>query len=301
MLTDLVNRSKPLGPDAQVLVLGGGYSGRSFVQLIRALGTPVRSTRRHADSPGADLVFDSGTGQIPNQADLKGVSHLLCTIPPTSDGQDPALSCLGSMLQELPLTWVGYLSTTGVYGDRQGAWVTEAEPANAGQERSRRRQACEKAWLNSGLPVQILRLPGIYGPGRSVLDGLRAGRARRIRKPDQVFCRVHVEDIAGACLHLIHQAAQGQRPPIVNVSDSCPAAPEELLVYAADLLGCDLPEAEPFDQACLSMSAMAQSFWSENRRVSNHLLCQQLGYQLLHPDYRSGLNDCLQQDSQSSS
>ena len=299
MLSDLVNRSTPLGPDAQVLVLGGGYSGRSFVQLIRALGTPVRSTRRHADSPGADLVFDSGSGQIPNPAELKGVSHVLCTIPPTADGQDPVLSCLGSMLQDLPLTWVGYLSTTGVYGDRQGAWVSEAEPASPGQERSRRRLACEQAWLNSGLPVQILRLPGIYGPGRSVLDGLRAGRARRIRKPDQVFCRVHVEDIAGACLHLIHQAARGQRPAIVNVSDSCPAAPEDLLVYAAELLGFDLPEAEAFDQACLSMSAMAQSFWSENRRVSNQLLCEQLGYQLLHPDYRVGLNDCLQQDRQS--
>ena len=132
-----------------------------------------------------------------------------------------------------------------------------------------------------------------------MLDGLRAGRARRIRKPDQVFCRVHVEDIAGACLHLIHQAAEGQRPAIVNVSDSCPAAPEELLVYAADLLGCDLPEAEAFDQACRSMSAMAQSFWSENRRVSNQLLCQQLGYQLLHPDFRIGLKDCLLQDNQS--
>ena len=299
MLSDLVNRSKPLGPEAQVLVLGGGYSGRSFVQLIREMGTPVRSTRRHADSPGADLVFDSATRQIPDQDDLKGVSHVLCTIPPTADGQDPVLSCLGSMLQDLPLTWVGYLSTTGVYGDRQGAWVTEAEPASPGQQRSRRRQACEQAWLNSGLPVQILRLPGIYGPGRSVLDGLRAGRARRIRKPDQVFCRVHVEDVAGACLHLIHQAAEGQRPAIVNVSDSCPAAPEELLVYAADLLGCDLPEAEAFDQACRSMSAMAQSFWSENRRVSNQLLCQQLGYQLLHPDFRIGLKDCLQQDNQS--
>ncbi|MEB3246502.1 MAG: SDR family NAD(P)-dependent oxidoreductase, partial [Synechococcus sp.] len=133
MLSDLVNRSTPLGPDAQVLVLGGGYSGRSFVQLVKALGTPVRSTRRHADSPGADLVFDSGTGQIPNPAELKGVSHVLCTIPPTADGQDPVLSCLGSMLQDLPLTWVGYLSTTGVYGDRQGAWVTEAEPASPGQ------------------------------------------------------------------------------------------------------------------------------------------------------------------------
>mgnify|MGYP005744236043 FL=1 len=164
-----------------------------------------------------------------------------------------------------------------------------------------RRLNCEQAWLRSGLPIQILRLPGIYGPGRSVLNGLQQGRARLIDKPGQVFCRIHVEDIAGACWHLMHRA--GQDAPaspgngsIVNVVDDLPAPTAELMRHAADLLGCALPPLEPFDQIVDSMSPMAQSFWSENRRVSNHRLCHELGYALLHPNYRVGLQDCLNQD-----
>ena len=226
---------------------------------------------------------------------------MLSTIPPTTEGQDPVLTHLGSQLRERPLIWVGYLSTTGVYGDRRGEWVSEEDPADPGQPRSERRHACEQAWLDSGLPVQILRLPGIYGPGRSVLNSLQTGKARRILKADQVFCRIHVDDIAGACLHLMHRAADGPGPAIVNVSDDCPAAPQDLLLYGADLLKCELPEEEPFDVASRSMSAMARSFWSENRRVRNTLLCRQLGYSLLHPDFKAGLQDCFRQEAQSRS
>ena len=301
MLSDLVNRSQPLRADARVLVLGGGYSGGHVARLLRALGTTVRCSRRHLDGSEADLIFDSATGQIPTADDLDGITHVLSTIPPTTEGQDPVLTHLGSQLRERPLIWVGYLSTTGVYGDRRGEWVSEEDPANPGQPRSERRHACEQAWLDSGLPVQILRLPGIYGPGRSVLNSLQAGKARRILKADQVFCRIHVDDIAGACLHLMHRAADGPGPAIVNVSDDCPAAPQDLLLYGADLLKCELPEEEPFDVASRSMSAMARSFWSENRRVRNTLLCRQLGYSLLHPDFKAGLQDCFRQEAQSRS
>ena len=301
MLSDLVNRSQPLRADARVLVLGGGYSGGHVARLLRALGTTVRCSRRHLDGSEADLIFDSATGQIPTADDLDGITHVLSTIPPTTEGQDPVLTHLGSQLRERPLIWVGYLSTTGVYGDRRGEWVSEEDPADPGQPRSERRHACEQAWLDSGLPVQILRLPGIYGPGRSVLDSLRTGTARRILKADQVFCRIHVDDIAGACLHLMHRAADGPGPAIVNVSDDCPAAPQDLLLYGADLLKCELPEEEPFDVASRSMSAMARSFWSENRRVRNTLLCRQLGYSLLHPDFKAGLQDCFRQEAQSRS
>ena len=301
MLSDLVNRSQPLRADARVLVLGGGYSGGHVARLLRALGTTVRCSRRHLDGSEADLIFDSATGQIPTADDLDGITHVLSTIPPTAEGQDPVLTHLGSQLRERPLIWVGYLSTTGVYGDRRGEWVSEEDPADPGQPRSERRHACEQAWLDSGLPVQILRLPGIYGPGRSILNSLQAGKARRILKADQVFCRIHVDDIAGACLHLMHRAADGPGPAIVNVSDDCPAAPQDLLLYGADLLKCELPEEEPFDVASRSMSAMARSFWSENRRVRNTLLCRQLGYSLLHPDFKAGLQDCFRQEAQSRS
>ncbi|MFL2497070.1 SDR family oxidoreductase [Synechococcus sp. A15-28] len=301
MLSDLVNRSQPLRADARVLVLGGGYSGGHVARLLRALGTTVRCSRRHLDGSEADLIFDSATGQIPTADDLDGITHVLSTIPPTTEGQDPVLTHLGSQLRERPLIWVGYLSTTGVYGDRRGEWVSEEDPADPGQPRSERRHACEQAWLDSGLPVQILRLPGIYGPGRSVLNSLQTGKARRILKADQVFCRIHVDDIAGACLHLMHRAADGPGPAIVNVSDDCPAAPQDLLLYGADLLKCELPEEEPFDVASRSMSAMARSFWSENRRVRNTLLCRQLGYSLLHPDFKAGLQDCFRQEAQSRS
>ena len=301
MLADLVNRSQPLASDARVLVLGGGYSGGHVTRLIRALGTRVSCSRRSLSSPGADLIFDSTAGLIPTSSDLDGITHVLSTIPPTTEGQDPVLTHLGSQLRERPLIWVGYLSTTGVYGDRRGEWVSEEDPADPGQPRSERRHACEQAWLDSGLPVQILRLPGIYGPGRSVLNSLQTGKARRILKADQVFCRIHVDDIAGACLHLMHRAADGPGPAIVNVSDDCPAAPQDLLLYGADLLKCELPEEEPFDVASRSMSAMARSFWSENRRVRNTLLCRQLGYSLLHPDFKAGLQDCFRQEAQSRS
>lgn len=299
MLAQLVNQARPLGPEAKVLVLGGGYSGSCFARLLRALGTPVISTRRCPEPGSEELGFDSATGVQPTPVELAGVSHVLCTIPPTREGLDPSLERLTPLLRELAPTWVGYLSTTGVYGDSRGQWVSETDPASPAQDRSRRRLDCEQAWLCSGLPVQILRLPGIYGPGRSVLDGLRAGRSRRINKPGQVFCRIHVEDIAGACLHLIHRAAAGVAPPIVNVVDNEPAPSAELLEFAADLLRCDLPAEESYAVASQSMSAMAQSFWSENRRVSNRLLCETLGYSLLHPSYREGLLDCLQQSPQS--
>ena len=295
MLSELVNRAVPLGPDAKVLVLGGGYSGRCFARLMQTLGTPVICTRRNPDPDSSDLAFDSASHVRPEPSDLIGISHVLCTIPPTPEGRDPALDRLEPLLKSLSPVWVGYLSTTGVYGDRQGQWVTESDAATPGQERSRRRLDCEKAWLNSGLPVQILRLPGIYGPGRSVLEGLTAGRSRRINKPDQVFCRIHVEDIAGACLHLIHKAASGQAPTIVNVVDDEPAPSGDLLEFGANLLNCELPAEETYADASRNMSAMARSFWSENRRVSNRLLCEELGYKLLHPHYRLGLRDCLKQ------
>ena len=297
MLNDLVNRSRPLPPGSKLLILGGGFSGSTLARLLRAQGTPVLSTRRNPEPGSTDLCFDSDKpNQRPTPEDLHGTTHVLSTIPPSRDGLEPVLTTLLPMLRDLPLRWVGYLSTTGVYGDRGGDWVSEEDPATPGQDRSRRRLACENAWRQTDLPVQILRLPGIYGPNRSVINGLQQGRARMIHKVGQVFCRIHVEDIAGACLHLIHKAEAGTRPPIVNVTDDCPAPSEDLLKFAAALIGMEPPPVEAFETASQGMSAMARSFWGENRRVSNRLLRNTLNYPLLHPDFRAGLRDCWLQD-----
>ncbi|MFM9102492.1 MAG: SDR family NAD(P)-dependent oxidoreductase, partial [Cyanobium sp.] len=180
----------------KVLVLGGGYSGKRFALALAALGLQERlSSREPPAAPGPDglqwIGFDPARGLLPEAAELEGTTHLLSTIPPDAEGRDPVLSHLGDRLAGLPLAWAGYLSTTGVYGDQGGGWVDETSPTTPGLERSRARLACEQAWRGQGLPLQVLRLPAIYGPGRSPFASLRQGTARLIHKPGQVFCRSH--------------------------------------------------------------------------------------------------------------
>jgi len=188
---------------------------------------------------------------------------------------------------------VGYLSTTGVYGDYQGEWVDESSITSPKQDRSIRRLSCEKQWLSLNLPLQILRLPGIYGPGRSSLEVLKANKKFMVHKPGQVFSRIHVDDIAGSVLHLMNLFTDGISAKIINVADNNPASNVEVLTYAANLLKIPIPQIESFDIASKSMSPIARSFWQENRKVSNKILCNVLNYNLIHSDYKSGLNDCL--------
>jgi len=212
MLNDLVNRCAPLPPDATLCILGAGFSGGHLAKLSKALGTRVICTRRRPVSGSDDLPFDSANGIVPGHEALASVTHLISTIPPSKEGTDPVLSCLGEQLQKLPLQWVGYFSTTGVYGNSNGNWVDETHQPQPTQLRSQKRLACEQLWRNSGLPVQILRLPGIYGPGRSPLAAIRSGELTPVDQPGQMFCRIHVDDLAGACWYLMHRAAAGQRP-----------------------------------------------------------------------------------------
>jgi nucleoside-diphosphate-sugar epimerase len=186
---------------------------------------------------------------------------------------------------------VGYLSTTGVYGDTGGAWVDETSPPRPLLPRSRERLACEQAWHRTGLPVQLLRLPGIYGPGRNPILNLRNGTARLIHKPGQVFSRVHVDDIVGAVLHLIALAPQ-ERPDTLILADTCPCPSSEILGLAAHLLGCKLPAVQRYEDVAATLSPMARSFWSENRRASSRRLREELGYRLLYPTYQEGLPSC---------
>ncbi len=293
MLKELVKACKPLPPKSKLLILGGGFSGQHIAALARGLGTEVLCSRRKADASGADIVFDSGLNLLPANEEINDVTHLLSCIPPEKNGKDPVLELLLDQIKNMPLKWVGYLSTTGVYGDFKGGWVTESNTPKPQQPRSQRRLACEKAWEASGLPLQILRLPGIYGPGRSALESLKAGKVRMIEKPNQVFSRVHIDDIAGAAIHLINLAEKGEKPSIINISDDLPIENTEVLRYAGKLLDIKLPPNESFDLISNQLSPMALSFWQESRRVSNDLLCKQLGYKLIQPNYKLGLNDCL--------
>jgi len=303
MNEDSVNGWPPAAdPVGRVLVLGGGYTGERFARALAARGLAVTLTQRQEPTaqwepspPGEPLrwiPFDPERGCLPSRHDLEGTTHLLSTIPPDGDGQDPVLRHLGPLLAPLPLAWVGYLSTTGVYGDRGGGWVDETSPVAPGLKRSRARLACETLWRQQGWPLQVLRLPAIYGPGRTPFADLLAGRARLIHKPAQVFCRVHVDDIVGALLHCLALPAP-RRPPTLIVADQAPAPSSETLGYAAHLLGCRLPPVQPWQEIEASMSAMARSFWSENRRVSSRLLQEGLGYRLRFPSYREGYQSCL--------
>ncbi len=293
MPKDFVKPFCPLKAHSKLLILGAGFSGQRIAKIVKALGTEVLCSRRNINSPGADFQFDSKKPDLPSIDSLKDITHVLSCIPPSNNGEDPVLTRLLRHLEKMPLQWVGYLSTTGVYGDSKGAWVSEKNTPKPEQPRSIRRLACEQAWVSSGLPIQILRLPGIYGPKRSALENLTGSKGKIIEKPGQVFSRVHVDDIAGAALHLINKTTKGEWPLVVNIADDLPTSNKNVLNYAAKLLNQPLPRVQPFEQAVEEMSSMALSFWKENRRISNNLLCKELGYSLLHPDYRSGLRDCL--------
>ncbi|QPN57886.1 SDR family NAD(P)-dependent oxidoreductase [Synechococcus sp. CBW1107] len=297
MVNAVVNRSPWRGASGRMLVLGGGYSGRRFASAVAATGMPVLISQRH----GGHRVFEEGISPVAfaselrpgiEPAALEEVTHVLVTVPPGRDGKDPVLESLGAILAGLPLQWLGYLSTSGVYGDRGGAWVHEGDPPAPGLPRSRARLACEQAWQASGLPLQVFRLPAIYGPGRCPFDGLRAGSSRLIHKPAQVFSRIHVDDITGALLHNLALPSD-QRPSVLNVADDRPCPSSETLGYAAHLLDCKLPEVESYAQIQESLSPMARSFWSENRRTSNRRLRVELGYRLRFPSYREGFRASL--------
>lgn len=282
---------------ASVLVLGGGYSGRRFADALRRQGCAVSLTTRrepqeakHSGDDGCRwLRFDPEAGVVPSDADLAGIEAVLVTIPPDPQGRDPVLQHLGTTLQALAPRWVGYLSTTGVYGDSGGGWVDEDSPTRPGLPRSRARLACEQAWRQLDLPLQIFRLPAIYGPGRSPLEQLRNGTARLIHKPGQVFSRVHVDDIAGALLHCLALPTE-RRPETLILADTCPCPSSEMLGFAAHLLDCKLPPLQPYARIEADLSPMARSFWSENRRASSRRLRQEVGYRLLFPTYREGLS-----------
>lgn len=276
----------------RLFIFGLGYSGLEIAKLARAAGWSVAGTCRTPErlaelrAQGFEAHLFDGNAALAAEA-MGTASHVLCTIAPGTTG-DPALKTSAHRLRRA--RWLGYLSTTGVYGDHGGAWVDESTPARPTQPRSVERLAAERAWLAMGLDagaaVNIFRLPGIYGPGRSAIDQVRAGTARRIDKPGQIFSRIHVEDIAGTVLMAITQSGTGT---IYNVADDQPASNAEVVAFACELLGQPVPPAVPWEQAAPSMSAMARSFYAESRRVRNDRIKDELGVILRYPTYKEGL------------
>ena len=272
---------------------GLGYTARVLARRLTAEGWIVGGTCRTQDKATALRaagfaveVFDRDH-PLPREA-LDWVTHLLVSVPPDAAG-DPALAKHSEDITRIRgLTWLGYLSTTSVYGDRGGDWVNESAELSPTGERGRRRVAAEAGWLElwrrRDLPVHIFRLAGIYGPGRSPFAALRAGTAKRIDKPGQVFSRIHVDDLACVLAGSIRRPRPGA---VYNVCDDAPAAPEAVVAFAAALLGVPAPPLEPFQSA--GLSPMARSFYDDNKRVSNRLIKSELGVTLRYPDYRSGL------------
>lgn len=278
-----------------ILILGLGYSAGFFARAALARGWEVTGTVRSADKAAElsregirTLVFG---GFAVSSALTKAVAEadaVLVSVQPSEDG-DPALGPLRAALMAAPnLHWIGYLSTIGVYGDQNGAWIDEATPTAPTNARTRQRVEIEEAWLqlgrDSGKPVQIFRLSGIYGPGRNAITKLRAGTANRLIKPGQVFNRIHVDDIAGVLMASLAQPRQGA---IYNVTDDEPGPPQDVITLAAELTGLTPPPEVPFEQA--KLSPMAASFYGESKRVSNALVKREFGYAFRYSTYREAL------------
>ncbi|MEX0810147.1 MAG: SDR family oxidoreductase [Dongiaceae bacterium] len=279
----------------RLFCFGLGYSAASLAMRLLPAGWRVAGTARTA-SKCATLAaggiaahrFDRDRPLADPAVALAGTTHLLASIPPDAAG-DPALDCHADDIAACrDLRWIGYLSTTSVYGDRGGDWVDEGSELRPSGERGRRRVASEEDWLalgvSMGVPVQIFRLAGIYGPGRNQLVALREGRARRIVKPGQLFSRIHVEDVAQVLEASMRQPDAGAA---YNVADDEASDPALVVEHAAGLLGMPVPPVEPFETA--SLSPLARSFYDDCKRVRNERIKQSLGVRLLYPTYREGL------------
>ena len=278
---------------SHLFCFGLGYSAMTLARRLTAAGWTVTGTCRTTDK--AALLRDTGLGAVRFDRNrpiepqiLNGVTHILVSVPPDPMG-DLVLARHGDDIAAMTtLLWLGYLSTSGVYGDRAGAWVDETAPLRPTGERGRRRVAAEQGWLglwrDRGVPVHIFRLAGIYGPGRSAFDALRAGTAKRIDKSGQVFSRIHVEDVASVLIASIEKPHPGA---VYNVCDDDPGPPEAVVAHAAKLLGVESPPLVPLDTA--GLSPMARSFYDDNKRVSNRLIKSELGVSLRYPDFRAGL------------
>ena len=295
---------------SSLFVFGLGYSARRLARALSAEGWTVSGTYRRDSSRTA--LADEGLGvhlfdrnhplDADGRAALAASQNVLVSIPPDAQS-DPTFDCHGADLAaRRDLCWLGYLSTTGVYGDRAGGWVDEDSQLLPVGERGKRRVAAERGWLDMwrqhGLPAHVFRLAGIYGPGRSALDAVRRGEARRVVKPGQVFSRIHVADIVSV---LRASLARPRPGAIYNVCDDDPSPPQDVIRYACELLGVALPPETPFESIAGAMSEMGRSFYAESKRVANRRIKEELGVRLAFPSYRDGLRALSEESAEPSS
>lgn len=266
-----------------MVILGLGYSGQRLAGKLRAMGWLVTGVRRQANEDAPAFDDDAAVRSLIRQA-----THILSSVPPDmASGTDPVLVQYGEVLAASGAGWIGYLSSSGVYGDTGGAWVDESAPVGTGR-RTARAQA-DLAWQKLRADVRVFRLPGIYGAGRSALDRVREGRAHRLDLPGQTFSRVHVDDIAGGVIASFDGPAG-----VYNLADDLPCSQNEVIEAACDMLGLPWPSLQTLEEAALS--PMAQAFYTENRRVTNGKARRLLGWRPLYPTYREGLRACLMQE-----
>lgn len=281
---------------SRLFCFGFGYTAAALAGAVRAEGWQVAGTCR--DEAKRTVLAAEGVeahlfapGQALDKGALQDGDAVLISIPPGAEGDAVAAAHGGDLKRA---RWVGYLSTTGVYGDRQGGWVDEDSARDATSARGKLRVAAEDAWLDlqreHGVPAHLFRLAGIYGPGRSALDTVRAGTARRIDKPGQVFSRIHVADIAQTLRASIAKSAPGRA---YNLADDRAAPPQDVIAYACTLLGVAPPPLVPFAEVEAGLSPMARSFYAECKRVRNGRIKAELGVTLAYPDYESGLKALL--------
>lgn len=291
----MTDRPDPACESWRVLCLGLGYTAAALARRLAPKGAAITGTARHADGVKSieergwhGCLFDGMEIPAVLAATVSEATHVLLSAPPDDNG-DPVIRALGEHLARAPdLKWIGYLSTVSVYGDHGGAWVDETTPPREPGRRGQMRLEAEQAWLQFGqhhaIRVDIFRLPGIYGPGRGAVDQLSAGTARRLSKPGQVFNRVHVDDIAAA---LEAAMAAPSKYNIYNVTDDEPAPADEVVAFAAGLLGIAPPPLVRFEDARLT--PMARSFYEQSKRVSNQRMKEILGVKLAYPTYREGM------------
>ena len=281
----------------RLFCFGLGYTARRLALRLMSKGWDVAGTVR--DRQSVKEIEDLGIEVFPfdrerflenPKSKLMRATHLLSSVPPDIEG-DAVLDAHGEVIAELGHTfkWIGYLSTTGVYGDRNGGTVREGDVLQPTSARAHRRVEAESRWL--GLKAHIFRIAGIYGPHRGVLEDVRQGRAKRIDKPGQVFSRIHVDDLGRI---LAASMAAPDAGEIYNVCDDEPAPPIQVVTFACELLGVKPPLVQSFEEAKKEMSQMALTFWADNKRVDNRRIKEELGVQLLYPDYRQGLRASLE-------
>jgi len=297
-----------MGVKGKLFCFGLGYSGQAIARELMRDGWQVCGTCRDADqaqqltAAGIETaVFDGQTPLSDLEQRLVDVTHMLVATPPSAPDGDPVLRCHRKTITDAAgLDWIGYLSTTGVYGDTQGKRVDETAPLLPTSDRSCRRVQAEQDWLalqeQHALPVHIFRLSGIYGPGRSPLDAVRAGKARQVVKPGHKFSRIHVDDIVSVARASMAAPRPGR---IYNLCDEAACAPADVTRFACDLLGISPPPEISFEVAKKEMSAMALSFWNDNRLISNDRIKSELGVKLAYPTYREGLQAILSAEASS--